>query len=228
MALATFKDLCIDATDPATLGAFWARVLGLELHLQDGGDAYLTGPTAAHTIWVNRVPEPKTVKHRVHLDVNAASVAEIEALGATVIDADSFAWTQMADPEGGEFCVFVRQGEITQRLYEIGIDTADSAEASHRIAAWWAEVLGARAVDDEKGYTYVEDIPGTPYDTLDFAPVPEPKTVKNRVHLDVTTSDLDALVAAGATVLRAQDETIGWTVLADPDGNEFCAFVVTD
>jgi hypothetical protein len=32
------------------------------------------------------------------------------------------------------------------------------------------------------------------------------------------------LVAAGATVLRARDDAIGWTILADPDGNEFCAF----
>jgi catechol 2,3-dioxygenase-like lactoylglutathione lyase family enzyme len=228
MPLATFKDLCIDAADPATLGAFWAGALGLELHLQDGGDAYLTGPTPEHTIWVNRVPEPKTVKHRIHLDVNASSVAEIEALGATVVDADSFRWTLMADPEGGEFCIFVREGEISQRLYEIAVDTTDSPEASHRIAAWWAEVLGARAVDDEKGYTYVEEIPGAPFDTLDFVGVPEPKTVKNRIHLDVTTSDLDGLVAAGATVLRAQDESIGWTVLADPDGNEFCAFTVDE
>ena len=54
--------------------------------------------------------------------------------------------------------------------------------------------------------------------------MPEPKTAKNRIHLDVTTDDVDALVAAGATVLRAQDDEIGWTVLADPHGNEFCAF----
>jgi glyoxalase superfamily protein len=55
-------------------------------------------------------------------------------------------------------------------------------------------------------------------------PVPEPKTVKNRIHLDVTTGSVDDLVAAGATVLRAKDDEIGWAVLADPDGNEFCAF----
>ena len=54
--------------------------------------------------------------------------------------------------------------------------------------------------------------------------MPEPKTGKNRVHLDVTTPDLAALVAAGATVLRPRDQEIRWTVLADPDGNEFCAF----
>jgi len=222
MPLATFKDLCLDAVDPGLLGAFWAAALDLELHTQESGDTYLTGPTPEHTIWVNRVPEPKTVKHRMHLDLNVGSVDELTALGATVLDAESFRWTLMADPEGGEFCAFVREGEISQRLYEIGIDTADSAEASHRIAAWWAEVLGAHLVDDERGYSYVDRVPGAPYDSLDFAPVPEPKTVKNRIHLDVTTADVDGLVAAGATVLRAKDDEIGWTVMADPDGNEFC------
>ena len=52
-------------------------------------------------------------------------------------------------------------------------------------------------------------------------PVPEPKTVKNRVHWDVLTPSVAALVEAGATVLSEQP---GWTVLADPEGNEFCAF----
>lgn len=228
MTVATFKDFCLDARDPVLLGEFWGRLLGLELHRQDGGDTYLTGPTPGHTIWVNAVPEAKTVKNRWHFDVNASSVAEVQALGATVVDADSFRWTLMTDPEGGEFCVFVREGEITRRLYEVGIDISgpgDGAEASHDVAAWWADVLGARLVDDERGYSYVLDVPGAPFDSLDFVPVPESKTVKNRIHLDVTTDDVDALVAAGATVLRAQDDTIGWTVLADPQGNEFCAFV---
>jgi hypothetical protein len=224
MSLATFKDLCLDAHDPVLIGEFWAGVLDLELHRQDGGDTYLTGPTPQHTIWVNRVPEPKTVKHRVHLDVNAGSVAELEALGATVLDAESFRWVLMADPEGGELCVFLREGPITQRLFEIVVDTGDSPEEAHRLAAWWVEVLGGRLVDTERGFSYVDEVPGAPYDSLDFIPVPEPKTVKNRVHLDVTTADLDALVAAGATVLRARDADLGWTVLADPAGNEFCAF----
>ena len=224
MPVATFKDLCLDAGDPGVLGAFWAAALDLELHTQESGDTYLTGPTKEHTIWVNRVPEPKTVKHRMHLDLNVGSVDELTALGATVLDAESFRWTLMADPEGGEFCAFVREGEISQRLYEVAIDTADSAEAAHRIAAWWAELLGARRVDDDRGFSYVDRVPGAPFDSLDFAPVPEPKTVKNRIHLDVTTADVDDLVAAGATILRAKDDEIDWTVMADPDGNEFCAF----
>jgi len=226
MPVATYKDLCLDAGDPGVLGAFWAAALDLELHTQENGDTYLTGPTKEHTIWVNRVPEPKTVKHRMHLDLNVGSVDELTALGATVLDAESFRWTLMADPEGGEFCAFVREGEISQRLYEVAIDTADSAEAAHRIAAWWAELLGARLVDDDRGFSYVDRVPGAPYDSLDFAPVPEPKTVKNRIHLDVTTADVDDLVAAGATILRAKDDEIDWTVMADPDGNEFCAFTV--
>jgi Glyoxalase-like domain len=224
MAIATFKDLCLDAVDPLVLGRFWASALGLELHRQDNGDTYLTGPTPEHTIWVNRVPEPKTVKHRIHLDVAVRAVEELTALGATVLDAESFSWTLMADPEAGEFCAFVREGEILQRLYEVVVDTADSAEASHELASWWAGALGARLVDDERGYSYVEAIPGAPFGSLDFVPVPEPKSAKNRVHLDVTTASVEDLVRAGAVVLRAQDDEIGWTVMADPAGNEFCAF----
>jgi hypothetical protein len=57
-----------------------------------------------------------------------------------------------------------------------------------------------------------------------FGGVPEPKTVKNRIHWDVDTDDLQLLLDHGASVLRERDETIGWTVMADPEGNEFCAF----
>lgn len=48
---------------------------------------------------------------------------------------------------------------------------------------------------------------------------------KNRIHIDVTTEEVGPLVAAGATVLRPKgDGGIAWTVMADPAGNEFCAF----
>jgi len=55
--------------------------------------------------------------------------------------------------------------------------------------------------------------------------VPEAKTTKNRVHIDVTTADVGKLLAAGATRLRSKGEdNLRWDVLADPAGNEFCAF----
>jgi hypothetical protein len=59
---------------------------------------------------------------------------------------------------------------------------------------------------------------------MDFVPVPEPKMVKNRIHWDVTVPAVAPLVEAGAVVLREPDDDIGWHVLADPEGNEFCAF----
>ena len=52
--------------------------------------------------------------------------------------------------------------------------------------------------------------------------MPEPKTVKNRIHWDVQTDDLALLTDAGATVLETLPR---WTVMADPEGNEFCAFL---
>jgi catechol 2,3-dioxygenase-like lactoylglutathione lyase family enzyme len=223
MAAARYKDLCIDANDAGRIGRFWAAVLGLDLHERDDGVVRLSGPTPEHTVWINPVPEPVTVKQRVHLDVNAASVDDVVAAGASVLDAESFPWAVLADPEGGELCVFVREPPVGPRLYEIGIDTA-STESAAAIAAWWGSLLGANVMHDERGYSYVDSVPGAPFDSLDFVPVPEPKTVKNRIHLDLVTDDVSALVAAGARVVRPRDEEIAWTVLADPDGNEFCAF----
>lgn len=219
--LAAYKDLCIDAVDPRALAAFWAGVLHLDVDPRDEDGGKLLGPTPAHTVWVNRVPEPVTVKQRVHLDVRADSPADLERLGATVVDADSFPWTLMRDPEGGELCAFgVREGQ-RPGLMEIVVDTADPAA----ISTWWAEILGAACHhDEEHDFSYLEDIPGAPFEHWVFVPVPEPKTVKNRIHWDLTAPDIDVLLAAGATLLRGPGGDIDWHVLADPDGNEFCVF----
>ncbi|MDX6197662.1 MAG: hypothetical protein QOJ79_813 [Actinomycetota bacterium] len=222
MAVATYKDLCIDAVDAAALGRFWAGALCLDLELTADGDAKLIGSTPRHTVWINSVPEPVTVKQRMHLDVRADSIDDLVALGGVVLDAESFEhWTVMKDVEGGELCVFATRAGKPAGLMEIVVDTADPVS----IAAWWADVLGGVHKDHEEGYSYVESVPGGPFDALVFVPVPEPKSVKNRIHIDVTTPDVQLLVAAGARLLRAQDDEIGWSVLADPDGNEFCAFV---
>jgi hypothetical protein len=223
VAIATFKDLCIDAVDPRALGEFWAPTLGLTVTDLGDGDVRLDGPTPRHSIWVNRVPEPVTVKQRVHLDVHAGSVDEVLARGATPDDVGRLRWDVLKDPEGGELCVFRRDEVPAYKLYEIVVDARDD----HAIATWWADVLGATVRDDEDSsgasFSYFDDAPQMPFEMV-FGNVPEPKTVKNRIHWDVDTDDVQLLVDAGATVLRARDETIGWTVMADPEGNEFCAF----
>ncbi|MFD6419215.1 VOC family protein [Streptomyces sp. NPDC060194] len=106
--------------------------------------------------------------------------------------------------------------------------TVDCADA-YRLGAFWAEVLGASlAEDDEPGdpEALVESSAGT----LLFVTVPEPKAVKNRVHLDVQPQDrsrdaeVERLLGLGATLVgdhRRPDGT-GWVTLADPEGNEFC------
>jgi hypothetical protein len=223
MAIATYKDLCIDAVDPVVMGRFWGRALGLELTLLDDGDTRLTGPTPGHTVWINRVPEPVTVKQRLHLDIRAESPEVVEAWGATAVDRDSFPWVVMKDPEGGELCVFGTPPDKPAGLMELVLDTGPDPAP---IADWWAEVLGVERQDEpDHGFSYLEGIPNAPFEDLVFVPVSEPKTVKNRIHLDVTTGDIADLKAVGATVLRAQDDGIGWTVMADPEGDEFCAFL---
>ncbi len=233
MALARWKDLCIDATDPARSASFWGDLLGLRVEHQDGGDAVLRGDRPEQTIWVNGVPDPRTVKQRVHLDVSAASIDPVVALGATVLlpaSESGFPWSVMADPEGGEFCVFVRDDHPTDppaTLYELVVDTADS-DSSRAAAGWWADVLGGRRVDDERGFSWIADVPGLPFESIDLIPVPEPKTVKNRIHWDVVSDDLAGILDRGATVLAAPTDATPWHVCADPQGNEFCVFASSD
>src|SRR5437762_360818 len=141
MALATYKDLCIDATDPSVLGRFWAAALHLRHDALDDGDAVLRGERPEETIWVNKVPEPRTVKQRVHLDMRADTDEEILALGAPMVDADSFPWRVMPDPEGGELCVFGTRPGKGPGFMEIVVDGADHAA----IAPWWGELLGVES-----------------------------------------------------------------------------------
>ena len=228
MALARFQDLCLDVTDEGLQRSFWSAALGLTPREGRSDPAQLEGATPQQCLWLNTVPEPRTVKHRVHLDVDTESVEALEALGATVLvpATDAQHWTVMADPEGGEFCAFVRPPERLRpyRLYEVVVDCADP----QRMARWWGEVLGLPVGGDaEHDWWWLEagSPAAFPFESLVFVPVPEPKRAKNRLHWDVQAPSLDALVAAGATVLGEQPH---WTVVADPEGNEFCAFPVDE
>ena len=216
MALATWKDLCIDVADLEIATAFWAHALCLK----PDGTSGLRGPTPQHTVWLNEVPEPKTVKNRVHLDVHTDDVRDLTAAGACVLDPDSFRWTLLADPEGGEFCAFLRDAVPEYRLYELGVDCADALA----VGQWWADAFGV-PLGGEPGrdWCWIENIPLAPFDNISFVPVPEPKTAKNRVHWDVI-GDSQALQDAGARLLLPRGDDRRWDVLADPEGNEFCVF----
>ncbi|HEY7048667.1 MAG TPA: VOC family protein [Jatrophihabitantaceae bacterium] len=220
MAIARFKDLVLDAADAARLGAFWGHVLDREWHAQDNGDGWLSGPTAQHTIWINQVPEPLTVKNRVHFDIYTTGLAELEALGAKIVQPYDH-WTVMSDPEGTQFCAFLCDELPADRMHGLVVDCADPLV----VGTWWAGVYDAPIEHDAGRWATIKKIAGMPMLTMDFEAVPEAKAVKNRVHWDVSVDDLQPLLDAGATLLRARDDEIDWHVLADPEGNEFCAFV---
>jgi predicted enzyme related to lactoylglutathione lyase len=107
--------LAIDTTDPARLTTFWCAVLGVEVDTTIGnGQFVVLSPTKdGLTIGFQRVPEEKTVKNRVHLDLVVedldAATQEIEALGGRWLEPgntrelEGFQWRIMADPEGNEF-----------------------------------------------------------------------------------------------------------------------------
>jgi hypothetical protein len=219
MALAQFKDLVVDATDATRLGEFWGSVLGRKWQVGEDGDGWLSGATPQHTVWINQVPEALTLKNRVHFDIYASSLAELEQLDASIVQPGD-RWTVMADPDGAQFCAFLRDIPPAERMHGLVVDCVDAGA----IATWWAGVYDAPVEIKSEGWATIEQIVGMPVLTMDFNQVPEPKTVKNRIHWDVSVPDLQPLLDAGARLLRAKDDEIDWHVLADPEGNEFCAF----
>ncbi len=227
MALLRWKALCIDAVDPVASGAFWGDVLGLDVATVPGAEPnrVLRGDTPERTVWINAVAEPKTVKNRVHLDLRTPSLAALGDLRRLTAPGD-LPWTVLMAPTGDELCAFVDTSVERPTLKDLEIDSVDPAV----IAAWWADVLGAEvhAADDASGaYSFVRGIEGAPFEDVDFSPVPEPKTVKNRVHWDVTLADgarVEDVLERGARMLRSPDDEVRWHVLADPEGNEFCVF----
>jgi len=234
-----FKDLCIDVTAglgrPAAVARFWAEALGLAVSSDGGEDSKLSPPgdeAVERTIWINAVPEEIAGKSRVHLDlcVAAGDPAPLIAAGASLLrPADAGRpWHVLEDPDGVVLCAFAPGGDpalgpTRPGVYELVVDAADAGA----LAAWWAERTGAAVRHHPiRPYVWLEGAAGFPYERWEFNPVPEPKAHKNRIHWDVTLrdADVDGLVAAGATLLREPAPDGRWWILADPEGNEFCAF----
>lgn len=121
--IAVFRDLCLDANDPQKVGAFWAAVLGRTAEEAGQGDGVTpdvflqAGPDGGPSIYVNGVPEPKSGKVRLHVDVTlepGQEIPDLLKLGATVVaEPDAQRWWVLADPEGHEFCAFLPESDAT-------------------------------------------------------------------------------------------------------------------
>jgi hypothetical protein len=231
-----FKDLCIDVTAgggrAAAVAAFWSEALGQPVKTHDDGGFSLDPPTAGdknRIVWFCDVPEPIAGKSRVHIDVRNADgdPAPLLAKGGTLQRAkdDEIHWHVVNDPDGVAVCVFGPHPADPSVLgpFELVVDSVDC----RAIASWWAQRTGGTVGSREgEPFMWIEGAAGFPYMFWVFGDVPEPKTGKNRVHWDVKLVDatIDGLVAAGATLVRPKDDEIGWWIMADPEGNEFCAF----
>lgn len=109
-----FTELCVDCRDPGRLAEFWCAVLGWRVNETEPGLVEIAGDEPGPTIVFAQVPEPKTVKNRIHVDVNPRDrdqeeeVERILGLGARRVDVgqgDDVSWVVLADPEDNEFCV---------------------------------------------------------------------------------------------------------------------------
>jgi predicted enzyme related to lactoylglutathione lyase len=107
--------LAMDTVDPQSLAPFWSALLGVEVDIVIGdGDFLILTPTdAGLTVGFQRVPESKSGKNRVHLDLVVddldVGTAEVERLGGKwrepgiTRELEGFRWRCMSDPEGNEF-----------------------------------------------------------------------------------------------------------------------------
>ena len=105
--------LVLDCADPDKLAQFWAPALEGEL-VGGAGNYFLVKGPGGQALLLQRVPEPKAGKNRMHLDVHVSDIegeaARLQGLGATRVSDEAqeefgSQWIVMADPEGNEFCV---------------------------------------------------------------------------------------------------------------------------
>ncbi|MFF4623689.1 VOC family protein [Nonomuraea jabiensis] len=229
------------ARDDAALGRFWAEALGWGVSSEGPGvtnlepKGFVWPDPAGFYIDVVTVPDPETVKYRVHIDLATTSashqaelVARLQDLGATPADVGQgdVPWTVLADPEGNVFCV-LEPREVYRDTGPIAAVVVDCADP-RAMARFWGEAVDwtlHEVTDDHAALRSAEGV--GPY--LEFRRTSDVTTVWNRVHLDLLpypVDDKEAEVARlrtlGATNTDVGQGDVPWTVLADPEGNEFC------
>ena len=117
-AIGRFHWLVIDTVDPARIAPFWCALLGVEERGWFGDDyLMLKGDEGTPPVAFQRVPEAKSVKNRLHVDLAVddldGAFAQIVAFGGSAVSdilemPGGYRWRVMADPEGNEFCIVPR------------------------------------------------------------------------------------------------------------------------
>ncbi len=227
--------LCLDANDPLRLARFWAHALHWEIDDETDDEVALAPKDGTRFgILFEAVPEEKTGKNRIHLDLATTSlddqmetVEQLVELGARHIDIGQGPdddHVVFADPEGNEFCVIEPDNSFLA-------DCPSRIDHVRRIAGGWLlleRTLGWPLVWDQDEETAIRAPDGTgPFIT--WGPPLVPKIGKSRLHLDIAPPDhvdqraeVDRLISLGATRVDIGQGEVDWVVMADPDDNEFC------
>jgi hypothetical protein len=158
--------------------------------------------------------------NRVHIDLRSRTLQEQEDLvttfqsvGARRVDIGQgdVPWVVLADPEGNEFCVLEPRDEyaLGGQLAAVVVQAVDPAG----LERFWTAAIEPQPPQGPR----LEFVPGPPHST------------KNRVHLDLRPgagedrqTEVERLLALGARPANIGQRDVRWTVLADPEGNEFC------
>ncbi|WP_031081980.1 VOC family protein [Streptomyces sp. NRRL WC-3549] len=116
-----------------------------------------------------------------------------------------------------------------QRPYRLAVDAHDFPLS----ARFWCAVLDWKVLFGDEEEIVIGAADETAWPGMCFLPVPEGKTVKNRLHIDLAPDDRDAeverIIGLGARrVDVGEDPGVTWAVLADPEGNEFCVLSPKD
>jgi len=229
------------AGDDSALGQFWADALGWGVSSEGPGITNVEpfeftwpDPTAV-CVDVVSVPDPESVKYRIHLDLATTSadhqrelVQRLKELGASPADIGQgeVPWVVMADPEGNLFCV-LEPRPIYQDTGPIATVVVN-CEDPRAMADFWSRAMDWTLHEVTDEHARLRSSKGVgPY--LELLRTPDPDTLQNRIHLDLMPypGDDQAAEVARLHSLGAHDADLGqgdvsWKCLTDPEGNDFC------
>jgi predicted enzyme related to lactoylglutathione lyase len=227
--------VAFDADNAPALARFWAAALEWSCTEEDGYWSVTGGDGTVQRLDFATVPNQKRSANWMHFDLSSRSLADQHAtverlleLGARHIDigqGPDATHVVLADPEGNEFCVLAPGNNFVDYGGLLGSLTCDG---SRTVGYFWSRVLGWPLVWDQDEETAIRSPEGGQFITFGGEP-PRPDKTKNRVHMDLApprdgdqAAEVERLLELGATHADIGQGDVPWTVMTDPDGNEFC------
>ncbi len=226
-------DIVMDCAEMRSTAQFWSGLLGWPITFEDQQELRVKGEHLG--IVFGQVPEPKTGKNRVHLDLASADLLQQREtvdralmLGARHIDVGQgdAEFVVLADPEGNEFCVLDPRSAYTDTGAAAAL--VQDCHDPMALGPFWSAATGRPIETQNEEYVSMRLADGRgPW--LELIRRPDAKLAKHRVHIDIApfaaddqVAEVERLIALGARRIDIGQGDVPWVVLADPEGNEFC------